>query len=549
MGDGQLLRRIPHTASPLLRWPLPFTQPLPLSDMISHRCPARRCAHATAFVATILTIALPARSGSQPTRISAAALRDDIQILRRALETLHPGLYRYNTPDDLSRRFSTLEARLANGATLAESYLAIGALTSGLRCGHTFPNPANQSDSVAGPLFHHTPRTPFYFEWLDRRMVVTRDASRDGAFPPGTEVLAINGVTTSAVLERLLPYTRTDGANEAKRLANLGVHPAERWEAFDVLYPLVFPAPSGEWTFRVRSPGSAPRTVRAAPTDVGHRLALYDSLRSAARDTTSPPWTLRFDGDGIATLTMPSWVTYNDAWDWEGFVHRAFQEIDTRRATILVIDLRGNEGGTSVGDVLLSHLVDRDIVPVQLRRYTRYRSIPPDLRPYLATWDRSFDDWGAAATPADAPPGAGTTGFYRLTRYDSDTAGAVIRPAAPRFAGKVFVLVGADNSSATFEFALAVREHRLGTLVGRPTGGNQRGINGGAFYFLRLPNSRVEVDLPLIGYYAPTTRPNAGLAPDVLVRKTPADVARGRDPEMDAVRRLVARGSRPSRPR
>ena len=200
----------------------------------------------------------------------------------------------------------------------------------------------------------------------------------------------------------------------------------------------------------------------------------------------------------------------------------------------LVIDLRGNEGGTSVGDVILEHLVPRDVVLDQLRRFTRYQRIPPALRPYLDTWDRSFDDWGAAATPAPERPG-----FYRLVRADDDSAGSRVRPTAPRYTGRVFVLVGPDNSSATFEFALAMRELKLGTLVGAPTGGNQRGINGGAFYFLRLPHSKIEVDLPLIGFYPPRPRPDRGLAPDVVVRVTPADVARGRDPAMNAVRRLV----------
>jgi len=57
-------------------------------------------------------------------------------------------------------------------------------------------------------------------------------------------------------------------------------------------------------------------------------------------------------------------------------------------------------------------------------------------------------------------------------------------------------------------------------------------IKGGAFYFLRLPNSGVDVDLPLIGYFPTTVRPDAGLAPDVSVRVTADDIARQSDPEM-----------------
>ena len=106
------------------------------------------------------------------------------------------------------------------------------------------------------------------------------------------------------------------------------------------------------------------------------------------------------------------------------------------------------------------------------------------------------------------------------------------------------MLVSADNSSATFQFALSVRELGLGRLVGQPTGGNRRGINGGAYYFVRLPNSRIEVDLPIIGYYSPTPQPDAGLEPDIAVKVTPADIAARRDAELVAVRRALARRGR-----
>ncbi len=101
------------------------------------------------------------------------------------------------------------------------------------------------------------------------------------------------------------------------------------------------------------------------------------------------------------------------------------------------------------------------------------------------------------------------------------------------------MLVSAANSSATFNFALAIREHHLGALVGQPTGGNRRGINGGAYYFLRLPNSKLEIDLPLIGYFPSGEEPNEGIAPDVLVRPTIEDLRKGRDPEMARVRSMI----------
>ncbi len=88
-----------------------------------------------------------------------------------------------------------------------------------------------------------------------------------------------------------------------------------------------------------------------------------------------------------------------------------------------------------------------------------------------------------------------------------------------------------------------MREHNLATLVGQETGGNQKGITAGALFFMRLPNSKIEVDVPLIGmdYTEAAKRPDAGIRPDVPVRPTVSAVLTGQDQELDAVRALLTR--------
>ena len=44
------------------------------------------------------------------------------------------------------------------------------------------------------------------------------------------------------------------------------------------------------------------------------------------------------------------------------------------------------------------------------------------------------------------------------------------------------------------------------------------------------------MDLLLIGSFPPNVRPDSGMEPDIPVRLTAGDVARGRDPETEAVR-------------
>src|SRR5208283_2988166 len=202
-------------------------------------------------------------------------------------------------------------------------------------------------------------------------------------------------------------------------------------------------------------------------------------------------------------------------------------------------DLRGNEGGNDVGDEILKRLVRTDLKISAYRRLVRYRQTPVELNPYLDTWDPSFKNWGTAAAELAQPwPTSPPVKYFALTKYDDAAGGNVIRPEGKPFQGKVYVLIDANNSSATFQFAQTVRQNKLGTLVGQPTGGNQRGINGGAFFFLRLPKSQIEMDLPLIGSFPVSSQPDAGLTPDVLVTPTLQDIISGKDVEMATINAL-----------
>lgn len=404
-----------------------------------------------------------------------------------------------------------------------------------VKCGHTYPNFYNQKKATQQALFR-AGRVPFYFRWLGRRMIVSKSFVDDPRVQPGTEVLAINGTPVETILSRLMTVARADGNNTAKRVSGLEVQGTDRIEAFDVYFPLFFPSTSSEMTLRVRGVDErAIYELAVQPQTAEARLAAMTAAATARDGEAAPAWEFRLLDDGIGHLRMPTWALYDSQWDWKSFLTESMQTLVQRDVADLVIDLRGNEGGMDVGDELIAHLAAHEVPREALHRRVRYRKVPDDLVPYLDTWDPSFRNWGAAAVDS-------SNGFYRLRRDADDDPGSAIQPIAPRYAGRVWVLIGAANSSATFEFAQTLRRNQLGTLVGQPTGGNQRGINGGAFFFLRLPNSGIELDLPLIGQFSDGPRPDAGLEPDLLVTRSQHDIASGRDAELEAVRARVRRG-------
>lgn len=477
-------------------------------------------------------------------RLRSADLLADVDVLQQAYEALHPGLYRYNTPAQMQQHFDALRGEFARDRTLAEAFLALSRFTAQIRCGHTYPNFYNQTGAVQRGLFEGQGKLPVQFRWLGQdTLLVTRDLTPDGALPVGSEILAIDGVRAGELLRAMLPLVRADGGNDAKRRVLLEVQGEDEYETFDVYRALLYPKTDTVFALDVRAPGEPrPRRVQVSALTFAQRQAARPA-RSAGDD---PGWRFGIDAGGIATLAMPDWALYDSQWDWKAFVADAFAQVHARDARALVIDLRGNEGGIDVGDEILPHLV---ATPLAIRTpppLVRYRKVPDALVPVLDTWDPSFRDWGDKAVDHDAQ-------FFRLVRDADDIAdagpGRSVQPRTPRFAGPVFVLVGASNSSATFQFAEQVQASGIGRLVGQPTGGNRRGINGGAFFFVRLPKWGLEVDLPLIARFRDGV-PDAGLVPDIAVQPTAEDIVTGRDAEMAAVRAALAdgRAARLSRP-
>ena len=463
----------------------------------------------TFLAAAMATAAVPLRA--QAAFLAPAAMQRDLDNLRAGLLALHPGLFRYQTPTAFERRFRALRQWAGTPRPLGQLFLALARFTAPIQCGHTYPNPNNHPRRTRDALFSGRDRIPFAFTWLDGRMIVIRPLA-DVALRPGDEVVALDGVPVRRILAALLPLGRADGGNDAKRVAQMAVQGNSDFEAFDVYRPLLFPPPE---------PGRIRVTLRGGEVRVLPAMTEAERERGNATGAT-PQWRFELAG-GVGRLVMPTWSLYDSAFDWRGFLSEAMDRLVREQARGLIVDIRGNEGGLSCGDLLLARLIDAPLARPAYRRRTRYRSAPAALAPLLNTYDDSFRDWGPRAVGPDA------NGFYDLA---GESEGSIL-PVGPRFTGRLAMLGDATNSSATFTFQQIVKDNRLGTILGTPSGGNRRGINGNAYFFFRLPETGLEVDIPLVGEFPVTPQPDAGIPPDIRIAPTRADIAAGRDPVME----------------
>lgn len=434
----------------------------------------------------------------------------ELRLLRRALVELHPGLYRYQTPAGLDLEFERAQREVAQGASPGTMYRLASRLSASVRCGHTWTNPVNQGSRMREAL-DALPVLPMTVRVVERRLLVT--ASATPAVRASDEILDIDGRPFAQIVEELMPYLRADGASDGKRLAQLDSN--AEGGVLDRLLPLLHPPRDGHYTLRLRRADGRAFTRRVAATTapVRDRRLLADG--TAGEDLS---WRFAITGD-TAVLTLPTFAFWNASFDWKAYLQQTFETLAQQNVRHLVLDLRQNEGGDSaIGQALLGYLIADDYGVPAGRVVLAYERVPYLLARYLDTWDFGFfDRTGKVTRNADG-----------TWRYTDPPAAVRIQPAAPRFSGTVAALIGPRMSSAGFLLARDLRASGRAVLIGEPTGGNRRGLNGGQIAWLTLPYSGVAVDIPLQATVH-DDEPDAPILPDVPVPTTVEDVVAKRD--------------------
>lgn len=438
--------------------------------------------------------------------VAAAQLREDFRIFRAALEEAHPGLYRYTSRAEMDALFTGVESRLTTPRTQHEMYLELQPIIGAIRDGHTKFHP----DTVWGGMsyFNRDRQIPLVLHIADGRGWVLR--STDPGLPAGAEVLAIDDRSIQEILSILLARsTFVDGNGPGARAADVGA-----W----------FPGYYGNYIG-----ASDVYRVRLRPRDTAdERTVEVRAVPAVSAETLSnpgselPPVSLAFPKDGTALLTVRVFLDEGGA-TFPRRLREAFASITSMGVNTLIIDLRGNEGGTdSYGALLYSYLA----------------TAPFRYYDHLAVTRRApFTQQAHMDLPWFFP-------FYRIFiaragdeyRWTHKPELRVLQPRRDGYRGRVIMLVDGRSFSVTSEVAAVARSQDRAIFVGEETGGAYGGNTSGFFAITRLPNTHLIVGIPLWGYYTAVTNRqplDRGVLPDHVVTPTIHDLLEGQDPVLE----------------
>jgi C-terminal processing protease CtpA/Prc len=508
---------------------------------------ARPASRALAILIATISVAFYAAPApaDAPTPAAGALTAEqaslDVRVLKRVLLALHPGLTKYQTEAEWQANLARFEARGNAARSATEMFLAASELAASIRCGHTWTNIRNQVGAARLAIYDAPNKLPLHMTWVEGRWLVLASATAE--VRRGDEITHVNGIAASDMVAMMWPYLRADGSSDTKRFRQLG-HDRVDMSQLDITWPLLSPPQDGTYSFWGKRDGKAYEARVTAMT----LKAREAGLAAIGVKPIDEAWSLEMqrDGDGKgegkgrathAVMPLPTFAFWNSKFDWQAFLAKSFAQLNTERVPHLIIDIRDNEGGDgAIGATIVSYLLKSPFRYQSDQSITVYERVPYVLVRYLDTWDYSFFDRTGKVRPVTSGPQSG-----KLEVIERAAGTRLVEPVEQPYQGKVVILVGGENSSATFQFAWLAQQAKVATLVGQATGGNLRGLTGGELTWVRLPNSGVAVDVPLLATRYASDTPDQSVIPEVLVERRFAARRAGVDEEMQAAMRLVPR--------
>lgn len=455
-----------------------------------------------------------------PAWLSPEQMRNDIDQLALLYERVHPrplaGFPVQNPAGGLSR----LKAQLSAPRSRMDFYRSLAPVFNASGDEHThLMLPAEEIRAYArqGGLFF-----PRGVGIIDGRVYIGPDPEEQAAgIPPGAELLEINSRPIPEILEVVKGFFSGTSTRQREHFAEVSF-PEAIWLAY---------GPAGEFavTYRARGePAACEAVLPGRPiSEIEHETEFPVLNETPLRFRSDNSF--RRVGDQALVFQFRAFENRKDS--LTKMIAELIATAQKEAFTTLIVDLRENIGGSSfLAGQLFSWLISEPFlllessdlhVSEELKQHF-LGFIPPFLRAigiqYIHPWTRKL---------FQAPPGSEVPIVFKPTRPRAKQKSA--------FAGKVIFLSGPGDYSSSAILLGAVKHYRAGLIAGEPSGGYPTHYGNCTRHTLAA--SRLEALIPASTNHGKGSGP---VVPDYEIRRSPEDIAAGRDPVLEFALRLAA---------
>ncbi len=443
-------------------------------------------------------------------KFSKSELINDLDILKSNLEQNHAGLYTYSTKKQIDSWFDKAKEQVKDSMNRFEFYRILSPLNSIIKNGHT-----NVDYPKFGKNFYLLPIQ--LYKYKNTFHVI-------GAFNEeynnliGQEIIEIDGKPILKVFNNLLISFTRDGENLTKPSEEL-IHD------FGLAYSLAYGSHSKFKVTLVDKNNSTIKTLKSAILFSGGTLKHYNTYV----ETGFPSFEIK---DNVGILTFSSFDVNDLKKDkYKLYLDESFKTIKNQGIQHLIVDVRNNGGGRAEPtQELISYLVDKEFILYE-DIHTITKSIK-DKKYYMEQsifWVNLFS-WLKIKK-------IGKNKF----RPRNDTGIESFSPKKNNFKGHLYILTNGFSFSATGEFASFMKHNSDAVFIGEEVGGNKIQNTSGVSFEITLPNSKQQVEIPIVEYKMNVSEINDGhgVVPDYWVKNRIEDKLNKNDSVMNFTLNLI----------
>jgi len=486
------------------------------------------------FIACILSGCMTGRSSFYPDKkYPPELLRRDYDVFRNTLETHHPGMYWYTGKDSMDYYFEEGRRQLNDSLTELRFRKVLSWVIAKINCGHT-----TVRSSRAFNKYSDTARLGKMFPlsvkvWEDAMVVTANLNRRDSILKRGTPITAINGKSTSAIVDTLFEYISTDGYNRTHKyqsLSNRGF--------FGSLYTSVFGI-SDKYEIRYTdSLGYSRSTVIPVynpAADTAGRTGTRVFRPTGPRPSPKEQRQLRLNAirllrlDTVNRTAMMDLASFNKGYGLKRFFHNSFKALRQNGIGHLIVDVRSNGGGSVTNSTLVSRYIANRRFRIADSLYAVRKSSPYQRYIQNHFWNKLFIGIFTKKKK---------DGYYHFGYFERH----YFKPKKKNhFDGKVYILTGGNSFSASTLFASALAPQENVIIVGEETGGGAYGNSAWLIPDVVLPETGVRFRLPLFRLVIDKEVPKIGrgVQPEVKSFPTIEAIRRNTDFKVEKAMELI----------
>ncbi|GAB2632700.1 S41 family peptidase [Emticicia sediminis] len=421
---------------------------------------------------------------------TAEQIKEDLVNLKNEIEKYHPDPYKYISKERFAFLQDSLLQRVSGKYSLREAYFTFLPLVQAVGCGHTHMSPDRRLLSKTNSFTERPKFFPFSVRYINNQLLVSRNYSADKKITRGTEILEIDGQPVKKILEHLekISYYNGDGVNPNAR----------KYYAIREFRKLYYLWKGEEESFLVtyqKQGQSKPKTSKIEGQSIDFMEKMLETRYPDVDEDTTGIVSYRVidSSQKVAMVDIRSFMygmkDYGRGTNFEGETRKIFRKLEENKIENLILDLRGNSGGIIDYSIFfLRYFANQPFDAYKIGfRDEGLQRLKQDYKKYDAYLAKE------AASRLNKEFTVRDAEGYLESKYQQKQ-----RPHDEfRFNKNVYVLINGGTFSAAALLVSKLHNMGVGTYVGMTCGGAYDGCSAAQFSSIKLPNTELEISLPL----------------------------------------------------